>query len=200
MKLIRQMLRQVPPRDEFEEEEELTLEERTSRDLHGVISGTYQVLENLGLRKRAYFCAYDIENEQWHKVLTPASNYVHASDEFEALRKFAEEIKVEQGVVVSRINIREPHSKYAENIYGEQVKIVDSETRSQDSSDWYNNTGKDLISYAGGKFFVEDAEVERENPIYEALDKIVYLEEGHIGKKLKEASERTAQQLRELGE
>ena len=195
------MLRQVPPRDEFEEDEGvLTLEERTLGGLRGIIRNAYEVLEDLGLRERAYFCTYDIENEQWHKVLTPASNYVHASDEFEALRKFAEEIKVEHGVVVSRISIREPHTKYAENIYGEQVEIVDSETKSQDSNDWYKNTGKDLISYAGGKFFVEGKEVERENPIYQALDGIVYLEEGHIGKKLKEVSEKTAQQLRELGE
>ena len=188
------MLRQVPPRDEFEEDEGvLTLEERTLSGLRGVIRNAYEVLEDLGLRERAYFCVYDIENEQWHKVLTPVSNYVHASDEFEALRKFAGEIKVEQGVVVSRIGIREPHTKYSETLYGEQVAIVDDETRRQDSNDWYNNKGKDLISYAGGKFFVEGKEVQRENPIYQVLNNIVYLEDGHIGKKLKEVSEKTAQ-------
>ena len=202
---LEQIFRQVPPRDEFDEfeqeDEELSFEEQTSRELHRVIDESYQALENLGLRKRAYFCVYDIQDEcHWTKVQTPASNYVHAANEFEALEKFVGQLKIEKGVVVSRISIRNPHTKWSEDVYGASVKTIDAETKSKDFSDYHNGKGTDLINYDGERFFVDGQEVERENPIYQVLNGIDYLEEGHNSRMLKAAIERTDQQLRELGE
>lgn len=202
---LKQTFRQNPPYgelEEFEQEDEnLSFEEQTSRELHRIINESYQALENLGLRKKVYFCDYILENDcHWTRVQTPALNYIHASNEFEALEKFLGQLEIEEGVVVSKISVRDPHIKWKTDIYGNSVQIVDSETRNQDWKDHYEGKRFGLIAYVDGKFFVDGQEVERENPIYNVFDRIIYLEEGHIKRALEKASERIKLELRKLGE